>query len=149
MRKRLVTRTPTTVQARGEGWLDLEHAADLLTKFTIVVQPYYVRKNPAHLVADRALLLIAFFCRQRDQSSKIIQSMRVPEGHSVNRHQKSHVRSGLPEYFKGPKMGIRVVRYVGAGMPVSDRVVRVAISIISLSRTGVLKRRYQCFSRRS
>src|SRR6266699_558267 len=26
MRKRLVTTTPATVQARGEGWLDLEHA---------------------------------------------------------------------------------------------------------------------------
>src|SRR6266550_2730284 len=83
MRKRLVTRTPTTVQARGEGWLDLEHAADLLTKFTIVVQPYYVRKNPAHLLADRALLLIAFFCRQGDQSSKIIQSSPNSSSSSV------------------------------------------------------------------
>jgi hypothetical protein len=27
MRKRLVNTTPATVQARGEGWLDLEHAA--------------------------------------------------------------------------------------------------------------------------
>jgi hypothetical protein len=27
MRKRFVTPTPATVQARGEGWLDLEHAA--------------------------------------------------------------------------------------------------------------------------
>src|SRR6266498_3055464 len=27
MRKRIVTPTPATVQARGEGWLDLEHAA--------------------------------------------------------------------------------------------------------------------------
>jgi hypothetical protein len=27
MRKRFVTRTPATVQARGQGWLDLEHAA--------------------------------------------------------------------------------------------------------------------------
>src|SRR6266705_4884717 len=27
MRKRFVTRTPATVQARGEGWLDLAHAA--------------------------------------------------------------------------------------------------------------------------
>src|SRR6266581_5341407 len=27
MRKRLVTSTQATVQARGEGWLDLEHAA--------------------------------------------------------------------------------------------------------------------------
>ena len=27
MRKRLVTPTPETVQARGEAWLDLEHAA--------------------------------------------------------------------------------------------------------------------------
>ena len=27
MRKRIVTRTPATVQARREGWLDLEHAA--------------------------------------------------------------------------------------------------------------------------
>src|SRR3989442_15032445 len=27
MRKRFVTPTPATVQARGEGWVDLEHAA--------------------------------------------------------------------------------------------------------------------------
>jgi hypothetical protein len=27
MRKRIVTRTPATVQALGEGWLDLKHAA--------------------------------------------------------------------------------------------------------------------------
>ena len=27
MRKRIVTPTPATVQTRGEGWLDLEHAA--------------------------------------------------------------------------------------------------------------------------
>jgi len=27
MRKRIVTPTPATVQARGEGWLDLENAA--------------------------------------------------------------------------------------------------------------------------
>src|SRR6266700_2815395 len=27
MRKRFVTATPATVQARGEGWFDLEHAA--------------------------------------------------------------------------------------------------------------------------
>ncbi len=27
MRKRFVTSTPTTVQARGERWLDLDHAA--------------------------------------------------------------------------------------------------------------------------
>jgi hypothetical protein len=27
MRKRFVTPTPATLQARGEGWLDLEHAA--------------------------------------------------------------------------------------------------------------------------
>ena len=27
MRKRIVAPTPATVQARGEGWLDLEHAA--------------------------------------------------------------------------------------------------------------------------
>src|SRR5437899_5845015 len=27
MRKRFVTPTPATVEARGEGWLDLEHAA--------------------------------------------------------------------------------------------------------------------------
>ena len=27
MRKRFVTQNPATVQARGEGWLDLEHAA--------------------------------------------------------------------------------------------------------------------------
>lgn len=27
MRKQIVTPTPATVQARGEGWLDLEHAA--------------------------------------------------------------------------------------------------------------------------
>jgi len=27
MRKRLIARTPATVQARAEGWLDLEHAA--------------------------------------------------------------------------------------------------------------------------
>ena len=37
MRKRFVTQNPATVQARGEGWLDLEHAADLLTKFTTSV----------------------------------------------------------------------------------------------------------------
>src|SRR5438128_9706598 len=30
MRKRIVTPTPATVQTRGEGWLDLEHAATVV-----------------------------------------------------------------------------------------------------------------------
>ena len=46
--KTLVTRTPTTVQARGEGWLDLEHAAmvevtsqdkDFLIESSLSIEP--------------------------------------------------------------------------------------------------------------